>query len=88
MKFEWDETKALANELKHGVSFPEASTAFGDPFHLVIDDPDHSVNEERFILLGTTFAHRLIVAAFTERDEVVRLINARLATKRERSSYE
>ena len=88
MNFEWDERKATSNEAKHGVSFPEASTAFGDPFHLIIDDPDHSTDEECFILLGMTFAGRLIVAAFVERAEAVRLINARLATKRERSSYE
>jgi len=86
--FEWDEAKAAANLELHGVSFPEASTAFGDPLSITIADPDHSEEEQRFILLGLTFSGRLVVVVHTDRDETTRLISARLATRRERRSYE
>ena len=88
LKFEWDEKKAAANLRKHGVSFEEAASAFGDPLSLTIPDPEHSQDEERCILLGITERDRLIVVAHTERAEVVRLINARLATAAERHDYE
>jgi len=88
MNFEWDRVKANANLEKHGVSFEEAATAFGDPLSRTISDPDHSDQEDRFVLLGHTFSGRLIVAAHTFRGATVRLISARLATPRERRSYE
>ena len=88
MQFEWDPDKADENERKHGVSFDEAATAFGDPMSLTIADPDHSEDEERFILLGQTYSGRLVVAVHTERQERIRIISARLATGRERRSYE
>jgi uncharacterized protein len=88
MNFEWDETKAEANLRKHGVSFEEAATAFADPLSITIEDPDHSDNELRFLLLGVTHAGRLVVIAHTDRDETVRIINARLATRHERRNYE
>ncbi|MGH2759905.1 MAG: BrnT family toxin [Actinomycetota bacterium] len=88
MEFEWDSEKADSNLAKHGVSFDEAATAFGDPLSLTIADPDHSDDEERFILLGESFAGRLIVVGYTERHERVRIISARIATRNERRSYE
>ncbi len=86
--FEWDAEKAASNEEKHGLSFEEASTAFGDPLSITIDDPDHSEDEARHLLLGTTHTGRLVVVVHTDRDDAVRLISARLATPRERRSYE
>lgn len=88
MEFEWDVAKAETNEQRHGVSFDEAATAFGDPLSITIPDPDHSDDEERFVLLGETYQGRLVVVVHTERSERIRLISARLATRRERRSYE
>lgn len=88
MNFEWDSNKAAANLEKHGVSFEEASTAFGDPLSLTVDDPGHSGDEQRFVLLGLSFRGRLLVVAHTDRGDVVRIISARLATRRERRDYE
>jgi uncharacterized DUF497 family protein len=87
MRFEWDPKKAKRNLDKHGVSFEEAATAFGDPQSLTDFDPDHSEDEERFVLLGATHAGRLVVVVHTDRGESVRLISARIATKRERRTY-
>jgi uncharacterized DUF497 family protein len=67
LKFDWDERKAAANLRKHGVSFEEAASAFGDPLSLTIPDPEHSQNEERCILLGISERARLVVVAHTER---------------------
>ena len=69
LTFEWDERKARVNFAKHGVSFVEAATAFGDPGSLTIPDPDHSSDEDRFILLGETHRGRLVVVVHTERGE-------------------
>jgi len=88
VNFEWDPDKAAVNLQIHGVSFPEASTAFGDPLSRTIRDPDHSDAEERFLLLGLTFSGRLVVVSHTDRGESVRIISARLATRRERTDYE
>lgn len=88
MEFEWDVAKAATNEQRHGVSFDEAATAFGDPLSITIPDPDHSDDEDRFVLLGETYQGRLVVAVHIERSERIRLISARLATRRERRSYE
>ncbi len=88
MRFEWDPKKAAANLKKHGVSFKEAATAFGDPLSLTKFDPDHSAeDEDRFILLGATHAGRLVIVSHTDRGEIVRIISARVATRRERRSY-
>jgi hypothetical protein len=84
----WDRDKAAANLRKHGVDFEEAATAFGDPLSITIPDPDHSVGEERWLLIGQSGAGRLLVVAHTERGDEIRLINARLATRRERDTYE
>ena len=86
--FEWDSEKARLNLAKHAVSFPEASTVFGDPFSVTIPDPDHSIGEVRFLTIGMSHRQRLLVVAHTDRDDVIRLIHARAATRSERSIYE
>ena len=88
MNFEWDREKATSNLEKHGVSFDEAATAFGDPLSSTILDPDRSDDEDRYILIGQAFSGRVVVVVHTERGEFIRLISARLATRSERRSYE
>lgn len=88
LRFEWDPAKADSNQRKHGVTFREAATAFGDPLSLTIPDPEHSHGEARFILLGLTYQGRLVVVAHAETEEGIRVISARPATKVERRSYE
>jgi len=88
LRFVWDRDKAAANLAKHGVSFNEAATAFGDPLSITIPDPDHSVGEERWLLLGLSTAGRLLVVAHTERGDEIRIITARPATRRERHDHE
>jgi uncharacterized DUF497 family protein len=88
LAFEWDPRKAALNRAKHAVSFDEAVTAFGDPLAQIIDDPDHSVGEQRAVLLGPSDRRRLLVVMFTERRESIRLISARRATPRERRWHE
>ena len=88
MNFEWESEKAAENLERHGIAFEEAATAFGDPLSITIGDPDHSEAEDRFILLGMTFRGRLVVVVHTDRGENVRLISARIPTRRERQSYE
>lgn len=88
MNFEWDSGKAVSNLRKHGVSFEEASTIFYDPLALTGDDPDHSEGEERLITFGLSSAGRLLVVSHAEGDKVIRIISARLATRRERQLYE
>jgi len=87
-QFEWDPNKAAANLRKHGVSFDEAITAFGDPLSILLPDPGHSLGEERYVVLGTSNAGRLLVVTFVERPPRTRIISARLATRRERHDYE
>ncbi len=86
--FEWDPRKAESNARKHGVTFDEASTAFGDPLGLLMPDPDHSLNEERYLVLGMSNQQRLLVVAFAQRPPRTRLISARRATPREWRRYE
>lgn len=88
MEFEWDAKKAESNAAKHGVSFTEAMTVFGDPLEFVIFDPDHSEDESRFISMGQSALGRLLVVAYTERESRVRIINAREAAPKERRLYE
>ena len=87
-RFVWDSEKAAANLRKHGVDFHEAATAFGGPLSITIPDPEHSIGEERWLLLGQSVAGRLLVVAHTERGDEIRIINARPATRRERQTYE
>lgn len=90
ISFEWDESKDSINKKKHNISFEEAKTAFYDPDALVIDDPDHSEDEGRFILLGISQYLRLLVVChcYRSNDDVIRLISARKANKDERTQYE
>ena len=88
MVFEWDDEKAQKNLEKHGVSFEEAQTVFADPLAGIKIDPDHSVGEIREIIVGYSERERLLLVSFTERGEIIRIINARLATRRERNVYE
>jgi uncharacterized protein len=88
LQFTWDPKKAAANLRKHGVGFPEAATAFADSLSLTIPDPDHSVGEERWILIGQSDRRRLVVVAHVERGELIRIISARPATRRERRTYD
>ncbi len=88
MNFEWHPTKAEANFQKHGVTFEEATAAFDDPLFITFADPDHSVGENRFILMGQSERERLLVVAYTERAGVIRLITAREAIRKERRFYE
>ena len=86
--FEWDPQKAKSNLKKHGVSFEEASTAFQDTLSLTIDDPLHSIDEVRVVLIGMSIKNRLLVVVHTERGDNIRIISARKATKKERKNYE
>ncbi|NJK65540.1 MAG: BrnT family toxin [Microcoleus sp. CSU_2_2] len=88
MKFQWDSNKASSNAKKHGVSFEEAVTVFGDPLAITISDPDHSVGEIRLLTIGQSNLQRLLVVSHTEREGEVRLISAREATRQERRNYE
>jgi uncharacterized DUF497 family protein len=88
MRFEWDTAKAGRNRAKHGLSFQEAATVFGDPLSFTFPDPDHSGIEDRFITVGHTRRGRLVLVAHADSDGSVRLISARDATQRERKAYE
>ena len=85
---EWDESKNLLNQKKHRVSFEEAATVFADPLEIMINDPDHSSAEQRFISIGESFRRRLVIVSYTERANKIRIINARKPTRRERRAYE
>lgn len=88
MIFEWDEKKTVANEKKHGVSFHEASTVFGDPLAITFNDPDHSSQEERYLTFGLSQSNKLLVVSHTQRSDRTRIISARPATRQERKIYE
>jgi uncharacterized DUF497 family protein len=88
MDFEWDKDKARTNHSKHGVSFFEAREAFGDELSLTVTDPDHSIDEDRYLIFGQSVAGRHLVAAYTERNGRIRIISAREMTPRERKAYE
>lgn len=88
--FEWDATKASLNKKKHKISFDEAKTVFFDENAIVIHDPEHSENEERFVILGLSAVPRLLVVChcYRQSDNVIRIISARKATKKESMQYE
>ena len=88
MRFEWNASKAAANLRKHGVSFDEAASVFFDPLAATGDDPDHSLEERRFVTFGMSSAGRLLVVAHADRDDAIRIITARTATRAERNLYE
>ncbi len=88
MQFEWDPEKAKLNWKQHGVSFDEATTVFFDPLSATFEDPDHSKDEHRFLTVGVSCKNRLLIIAHTERNDAVRIINARPATAYERKKHE
>lgn len=88
LRFEWNGRKAQLNKRRHGITFEEASTIFGDALSLTIPDPAHSIGEERFITIGTSIKGRLIVVVHTDRYDIIRIISARKATKNEKKQYE
>ncbi|MFN0070804.1 MAG: BrnT family toxin, partial [Chloroflexota bacterium] len=88
MQFEWDPEKDEQNRAKHGVSFEEASSVFGDPLALTIGDPDHSHDEDRFLTTGFSLRQRVIIVAHTEQADRIRIISAREVTAAERQVYE
>ncbi len=90
IKFEWDKQKNETNIKKHGVSFEEAVSVFFDPEALIIADPDHSVEEERFVIMGLNEKLKLLVVChcYRENEEIIRIISARKATSTEREWYQ
>jgi uncharacterized DUF497 family protein len=90
LRFAWDEQKNRRNRNKHGIWFEEAQTVFDDPLAQLFDDPEHSDQEERFILLGVSSAERtlVVVHAYVETNSLIRIISARRATKKEARFYE
>jgi uncharacterized protein len=88
IKFEWDTRKARQNLRKHQIDFTEASTVFADTLSITILDPDHSENEERWVTMGLSNRHRLLVVVHTEQEETIRIISARIADRLERRKYE
>jgi uncharacterized DUF497 family protein len=88
MEFEWDEDKAAGNRKKHKVAFDEAATVFGDALSSTFPDPDHSMEEDRFITIGTSDRGRVLIVSHTDREGRIRIISARKATRRERKGYE
>jgi uncharacterized DUF497 family protein len=88
MEFEWDPDKAAANEKKHGVTFLEAATIFGDALAITFADPDHSVNEQRYLTFGLSRFGRLLIVSHTDREGRIRIISARVMTRPEVKIYE
>lgn len=89
MEFEWDLSKAITNEKKHGINFSEATTVFGDPLELTISDPEHSSGEFRFLSIGKSNVGNLLVVSYTERQQNrIRIISARKAMRQEQKYYE
>jgi hypothetical protein len=88
MPFEWNENKGERNLSKHGVSFEEAKTVFDDPLYVDFYDPDHSEDEERYLIVGESNQGRVLIVSYTERGNSIRLISAREVTRTEREAYE
>ncbi len=88
MEFEWNPDKAKLNLEKHGVSFQEATTVFNDPLSVTFPDPDHSIGENRYLIIGLSQFGQILVVSHTDRGEKVRIISARKATRQERRFYE
>jgi uncharacterized DUF497 family protein len=86
--FEWNPAKARRNRQKHGISFQEAATVFGDPLSLTYPDPDHSTFEQRFITVGLSSGNRVFIIAHTDHGDTTPIISARKATRGEQKFYE
>jgi len=88
LRFHWDQVKEAANAAKHGVTFDEATSVFNDPLSKVLPDPINSPGEDRAIMMGHTNQGRLLLVVFTDRADLIRIISAREANRRERREYE
>lgn len=88
LRFGWDEEKAKKNLKNHKISFEEAKTVFNDPFLLTFSDPDHSVEEQRYVSIGKSSKGRIVIVIHTDRNDNIRIISSRKATKSERKSHE
>jgi uncharacterized DUF497 family protein len=88
LQFGWDPSKDAANWARHWISFEEAMTVFADPLARIFDDPDHSVDEHRELIIGHSSEQRLLIVSFVERERIIRLISARRVTRHERQKYE
>jgi len=87
-KFEWNNEKAISNLKKHGISFEEAKSVFNDYFARTFYDPEHSIDESRFLIFGYSNNNRLLIVSFTDKNNVIRIISARKVTQNERKKYE
>lgn len=89
IRFEWDNQKALTNERKHGITFADAESVFSDENARLIFDPEHSLEEDRYIILGISSLHGLLVVShiYKQNDQIIRIISARKATKKEQQKY-
>jgi len=89
IKFEWDKEKNKLNKKKHEITFEEAEGVFYDDFGIIIEDPDHSIDEERFIIIGLSEEERILIVChcYREKNEIIRIISARKATKAEKQQY-
>ena len=87
-QFEWDQQKAKSNLSKHRVSFEEAQTVFEDPLYIDFYDPDHSIEENRYIIIGESLKGKILLVSYTEREDKIRIISCRKATKNERIAYQ
>ena len=88
LQFDWDENKNISNIDKHYVSFAEAAFVFQDPLSATFPDPDHSLEEDRYLTIGMSALDRVLIVSPTDRDDRIRIISARLATRHERRAYE
>ena len=88
MTFEWDQQKAQSNLVKHGISFKEAQTVFDDPLYVDFYDPDHSQNENRYIIIGASSMGHILLVSYIERGNITRIISARKVTKQEFKTYQ
>jgi len=88
MEFEWDPEKAAKNHRRHEVSFIEAATVFSDPLSITAPDPDHSLEENRYLTVGQSYRLRLLIVSHTEQGDRIRIISARELTRAEREAYE
>lgn len=88
MIFEWNEDKARSNLSKHGISFDEAKTVFDDPLYIDFFDPDHSTQENRYIIIGESLTGKILLVSYTERKNKIRIISCRKATKNEKLAYQ
>ena len=88
LRFEWNPNKAKKNIVKHGISFDEAATVFSDPLSMTYDDPDHSYDENRYIIIGLSTFGKLLFVSYVETNDTIRIISARQLTRKERKQYE